>query len=195
MTLHLLQLGPQGALASDRPIIKAAEHESLADVFALLARLRTVEAAQAEAAREALAEARARGHAEGFADGRAAFAKAIAEMAAEAKLHRQAEEEEIAALAMAAVRQMMGTIGEQHRMDGTVISDAVNLAARLESLTKDYRVPLLVSQFAVDRLDDARAYALRPVDTVVVRGRTQPVAIFEVQARRPSVRQPPVDLA
>ena len=78
---------------------------------------------------------------------------------------------------------MMGTIGERHRMDGTVISDAVNLAARLEGLTKDYRVPLLVSQFTVDRLDDPEAYALRPVDTVVVRGRTQPVAIFEVQAR------------
>lgn len=90
---------------------------------------------------------------------------------------------------------MMGTIGEQHRMDGTVISDAVNLAARLESLTKDYRVALLVSQFTVDRLDDPGAYALRPVDTVVVRGRTQPVAIFEVQARQPSIRQPPVDLA
>jgi class 3 adenylate cyclase len=90
---------------------------------------------------------------------------------------------------------MMGTIGEQHRMDGTVISDAVNLAARLESLTKDYRVALLVSQFTVDRLDDPEAYALRPVDTVVVRGRTQPVAIFEVQARQPSIRQPPVDLA
>ena len=90
---------------------------------------------------------------------------------------------------------MMGTIGEQHRMDGTVISDAVNLAARLESLTKDYRVALLVSQFTVDRLDDPEAYALRPVDTVVVRGRTQPVAIFEVQARPSSVRQPPTDLA
>lgn len=90
---------------------------------------------------------------------------------------------------------MMGTIGEQHRMDGTVISDAVNLAARLESLTKDYRVPLLVSQFAVDRLDDPGAYALRPVDTVVVRGRSQPVAIFEVQARQSSIRQPPTDRA
>jgi class 3 adenylate cyclase len=90
---------------------------------------------------------------------------------------------------------MMGTIGEQHRMDGTVISDAVNLAARLESLTKDYRVALLVSQFTVDRLDDPEAYALRPVDTVVVRGRTQPVAIFEVQARPSSLRQPPTDLA
>lgn len=76
---------------------------------------------------------------------------------------------------------MMGTIGERHRMDGTVISDAVNLAARLESLTKDYRVPLLISQFTVDRLEDPQAYRLRPVDTVVVKGRTQPVAVFEVQ--------------
>lgn len=83
---------------------------------------------------------------------------------------------------------MMGTIGERHRMDGTVISDAVNLAARLESLTKDYRVPLLVSQFTVDRLDDPEAFALRPIDTVVVRGRTQPVAIFEVQARQSPIR-------
>ena len=90
---------------------------------------------------------------------------------------------------------MMGTIGEQHRMDGTVISDAVNLAARLESLTKDYRVPLLVSQFAVDRLDDPGAYVLRPVDTVVVRGRSQPVTIFEVLARQSSIRQPPTDRA
>jgi class 3 adenylate cyclase len=76
---------------------------------------------------------------------------------------------------------MMGTIGERHRMDGTVISDAVNLAARLESLTKDYRVPLLISQFTVDWLEDPQAYRLRPVDTVVVKGRTQPVAVFEVQ--------------
>lgn len=90
---------------------------------------------------------------------------------------------------------MMGTIGEHHRMDGTVISDAVNLAARLESLTKDYRVPMLISQFTVDRLDDPEAYALRPVDTVIVRGKTQPVAVFEVQALRSTAGQAPADLA
>ena len=44
---------------------------------------------------------------------------------------------------------MMGTIGEKHRMDGTVISDAVNLASRIESLTKTYHVGLLVSQYTV----------------------------------------------
>ena len=45
---------------------------------------------------------------------------------------------------------MLGTIGEKHRMDGTVISDAVNLASRIESLTKDYHVGLLISQFTVE---------------------------------------------
>ena len=47
---------------------------------------------------------------------------------------------------------MMGTIGEKHRMDGTVISDAVNLASRVESLTKNYRVGLLVSQYTLEQL-------------------------------------------
>ena len=46
---------------------------------------------------------------------------------------------------------MMGTIGEKHRMDGTVISDAVNLASRIESLTKTYHVGLLVSQYTVEQ--------------------------------------------
>jgi class 3 adenylate cyclase len=80
---------------------------------------------------------------------------------------------------------MMGTIGELHRMDGTVISDAVNLAARIESLTKVYRVRMLISQHTYDHLDDPGAYAIRPLDVVVVRGKTRPVALFEVFDRDP----------
>jgi class 3 adenylate cyclase/HAMP domain-containing protein len=77
---------------------------------------------------------------------------------------------------------MLGTIGEKDRMDGTVISDAVNLAARVESLTKDYGTPLLISEFTLRELADPGAYDIRPVDVVVVKGKTRPVAIYAVGA-------------
>ncbi|MFO1080503.1 MAG: adenylate/guanylate cyclase domain-containing protein [Reyranellaceae bacterium] len=75
---------------------------------------------------------------------------------------------------------MLGTIGEHHRMDGTVISDAVNLAARIEDLTKRYKKPMLISEHTRRRLADPAAYDIRPVDTAVVKGKTQPVALYEV---------------
>ncbi len=75
---------------------------------------------------------------------------------------------------------MLGTIGEQHRMDGTVISDAVNLGSRIESLTKVYKVGILISEFTYARLADPGAYDIRPIDIVVVKGKTRPVTIFEV---------------
>lgn len=81
---------------------------------------------------------------------------------------------------------MMGTIGEKHRMDGTVISDAVNLSARVEDLTKIYGVRLLISQDTVDQLSDPRSWDIRPIDVVVVKGRTRPVTIYEVFERDPA---------
>lgn len=75
---------------------------------------------------------------------------------------------------------MLGTIGEKHRMDGTVISDAVNLAARIEGLTKDYAAPMLISEFTYRELSNPEASAIRPVDVVVVKGKTRPVAIYAV---------------
>lgn len=75
---------------------------------------------------------------------------------------------------------MLGTIGEKHRMDGTVISDAVNLAARIESLTKDYAAPMLISEFTYRELSNPEASTIRPVDVVVVKGKTLPVAIYAV---------------
>jgi class 3 adenylate cyclase len=75
---------------------------------------------------------------------------------------------------------MLGTIGEKDRMDGTVISDAVNLAARIESLTKRYGMALLISENTYDQLPDPTSYYIRPIDMVVVKGKTQAVTILEV---------------
>jgi class 3 adenylate cyclase/HAMP domain-containing protein len=83
---------------------------------------------------------------------------------------------------------MLGTIGEKDRMDGTVISDAVNLAARVESLTKDYGKPLLISEFTLQELADPGAYDIRPVDVVVVKGKTRPVAIYAVGSSSDALR-------
>lgn len=78
---------------------------------------------------------------------------------------------------------MLGTIGEKHRMDGTVISDAVNLASRIESLTKVYRIGILISQNTYDCLADPNAYDIRPIDVVIVKGKTRPITLFEVFSR------------
>lgn len=75
---------------------------------------------------------------------------------------------------------MLGTIGGQNRMDGTVISDAVNLASRVEGLTKIYGASLLITENTFNRLKDPNEYAIRIIDKVKVKGKSQPVIVFEV---------------
>lgn len=75
---------------------------------------------------------------------------------------------------------MLGTVGGRNRMDGTVISDAVNLASRLESLTKEYGVSLLISHQTLARLDNPTEYSLRFIEQVKVKGKSKAVGVFEV---------------
>ncbi len=85
---------------------------------------------------------------------------------------------------------MLGTVGGKNRMDGTVISDAVNLAARLESLTKDYGVPLLITHYTLARLQKPMEYSIRFIDKVKVKGKSKAVAVFEVfDGDEPQVKQ------
>jgi adenylate cyclase len=65
-------------------------------------------------------------------------------------------------------------------MDSTVISDTVNLAVRIEALTKRYGVPLLISQDTLLRLHEPDAYFYRLIDRVQVKGKSEPVSLFEV---------------
>ncbi len=71
-----------------------------------------------------------------------------------------------------------GNIGSPKRMDYTMIGDGVNLAARLESACKQYSARILISEFTRAKLRGT--YRLRDVDLVVVKGKTEPVGVFEV---------------
>lgn len=75
---------------------------------------------------------------------------------------------------------MAGAIGGSHRMETTVISDAVNLASRLESLTKIYGVPILISEHVLYSLENPALHDIRFVDRVRVRGKEQPQSVYEV---------------
>ena len=82
---------------------------------------------------------------------------------------------------------MLGTVGARDRMDTTVISDAVNLASRVESLTKTYRVPLIITEATFLALHDPAAISVRRIDRVLVQGKSQPVVLYEVlDAARPA---------
>ena len=75
---------------------------------------------------------------------------------------------------------ILGTVGGAGRMDGTVIGDAVNLAARMERMTKEYRASVLISEYTLYSLDEPELWSIRFLDRTFVRGKQGTQSVFEV---------------
>ncbi len=85
---------------------------------------------------------------------------------------------------------MLGTIGGGNRMEATVISDAVNVASRLESLTKHHGVALLISEDTHRALRDRQRYSMRSLGRASFKGKEEQANIYEVfDADPPQLRK------
>ena len=83
---------------------------------------------------------------------------------------------------------ILGTIGHKERLDTTVISDAVNIASRVEGLTKYYDASVIVTEETLKLLPAQHSFHYRFLDFVKVKGKTKTLSVFELIAPHDAVR-------
>jgi class 3 adenylate cyclase len=74
---------------------------------------------------------------------------------------------------------IMGITGDEKRLDAATISDTVNTAARIESLTKNYKAPILLSESTYDHLPEDDQFFFRYLGRVSLKGKNNKIGIWQ----------------
>ncbi len=88
-------------------------------------------------------------------------------------------------LGIATGHAIAGNMGSAERLNYTVTGDMVNLASRLEGANKEYGTTLMISELTAKGLGDG--YVLRRLDRLIVKGKSEPIVVYEVLGRRGEV--------
>lgn len=81
-------------------------------------------------------------------------------------------------------KSILGIIGASGRLEGTVISDVINTASRIQSLTKKYECPMLISEQTYKALKSPEFFAIIHIEDVQLKGKSEVTSIYKVEKRR-----------